>query len=428
MGVWNGESSFELAPADVAVTHVGRQLIWRAGVWAPPYRCIAAGGGRCVAVFIVCDGHRRGDEKRGRGRPFRGAPAECRSGGMGGGAEDGSVHDVFPECLLRVCLVREKAGRGKICAGGGAVCAGANVEGDGSDASFGTALAGLLAIAKDGRRWVRWRDVQLEVGFEAWRGESATAADVRRHVSYDALYSPSGTCACSGIAVELENKEWDLFLFDVFGEVFLAGAAGSVLSAPGEFAKLAGCWNRGNRNARDFRRRLEISRTALRCRRLALVSSDPVSDGRVCAVGKAGDGRPVHVHPDDWSDCRAGVADRGVGEGEKVEPERFIAAVVAGDCAVRVFDGNADRILARQLHAFRANSCGDEPERHGRKQFWKRVVRARRRGRCSATFSGGGRVRAGPACGALQPGNDPAARKPASRCRTRVQNCVATGD
>jgi len=69
-----------------------------------------------------------------------------------------------------------------------------------------------------------------------------------------------------------------------------------------------------------------------------------------------------------------------------MESAGFVAGAIARGCALRVFDGDTDRILARQLRAFRAHACGDEPEWHGGKTVWKRVVRARRRDRAADHF------------------------------------------
>jgi len=151
-GVWDGKSGVELASADVDVAHAGCRFVRRAGVWASPDKCIAAGRGRRASVSAVCSGDRGSDEKRGCGSAFRGASDECGSGGVGSGAENSALHGLFSGSVLRLRLVHEKARAWALRVGCGVVCAGVAFEGDGDDASASAFAAGLLAAAEDGRQ------------------------------------------------------------------------------------------------------------------------------------------------------------------------------------------------------------------------------------------------------------------------------------
>src|SRR5258706_13351683 len=95
MGILAGKFSGELASVDVAVTHAGCGFVWRAGVWASPDECFAAGCGRGVAVSVVRGGDWRNDEKRRGGVVGHSAPVGSGGRGLGGGAGNQTFHFFF---------------------------------------------------------------------------------------------------------------------------------------------------------------------------------------------------------------------------------------------------------------------------------------------------------------------------------------------
>ena len=167
MGIWNGQPGIELASVDVAVTHVGRGFVWRSGVRASLDECIAADRGRGAVVSVVRGGDRRGDEKRDGGIAVRSASVERGGSGLGGGAENSTLHVFFPGRELCICLAREKTGHWTIRGGCGVVCAGTAVQSDGGIAAACAAGDGLLAASEDEPR--AGRRVQLESSVETRR-------------------------------------------------------------------------------------------------------------------------------------------------------------------------------------------------------------------------------------------------------------------
>src|SRR5438128_1995895 len=167
MGILGWKFISELPSVDVAVTHAACGFVSRAGVWASPDESFAPGCGRGAAVSVVRGGDWRSDEKRRGGIAVRSASVERGGSGLGGGAENSTLHVFFPGRELCICLAREKTGHWTIRGGCGVVCAGTAVQSDGGIAAACAAGDGLLAASADEPR--AGRRVRLESSVETRR-------------------------------------------------------------------------------------------------------------------------------------------------------------------------------------------------------------------------------------------------------------------
>src|SRR5208282_2267788 len=306
---------------------------------------------RRIAVSAAGAGDRIRGAQRRRCRAVRRPSLECGVGGMGGGAQNPSLHFLPAADLGRLWLVRKEAAGQPLSAGRIAVCTRADGEADGDHASICPVAARFLAAAA----------FPANSTCETCTGKTSSARTLRCQCGDHALRAARRRRRRLDRTLAARNspEKRRLFLSDLRREDRLALRARCVLSPSRERAyPLEGC-RRSSGIDCDYGPVLAFPRTPLSAGRLAVVPGNACTGDRNRPGRTPGMGGPLRLLPSLGIVCNRRMVALRSRHANETKPRGAGSDRIG--CAARVFRSHTypDRILAQQLQLVRAGAASD---------------------------------------------------------------------